>query len=370
MSLLDSISQLVQRDAGHLEHVVLRADHVSPTPTDTDAVSAGEAYFRLWLSEMFLKNDRQWFKSNYPVVQSVTTFGFGTIPNVAIAQVAGPGRLKNVDEAHLDHLIQHDCALTPLIPFKGGTVLIEAGLVAMPMQGSDLLQRFVDVVGKMSSLVAVPQLSAALSIAGTVSTAIDELLGIGAKQMRLGYVGTFVSRGGGGDNDLRPAYVAAISAPSGTFGEKQLWIKDAALLVGEEANNARPLTGYDYMLLRLEVRRDRDDWDSLTSIADPFDKAFEALKQKDENGKPRVADADIYIQSSALAAVTSPDLTAMDRIRVAKEIHHRYEAYKDAVFGGKDLMAVETPTLTEVARKSRDLDATAVTIGELFGGSE
>jgi hypothetical protein len=366
MPLFDSISQLFQRDAVHLERVVLRADHISPAPVDTDAVGAGDAYFRLWLSEMFLKNDRQWFKTFYPLVQSFTTFSFGALPKFEIAQVAGPGRLQDVDAAHLEHIIQLNYALTPLVPFNGGQVFVEAGLVAMMMREGDLLQRFVDAAGSVSSLLAVPQLSTALSIAGTVSKAIDQLLGVSDKQMRLGYQDTFVGKGGGGGNDLRSAYIAAINAPSGTFGENQLWVKDGALEAGTDANSARPLTGADYILLRLEIRRERDDWDSLASISDPFSKAFEALKQVDANGDPRLADAEIYIRTAALAAVTSPDLTDKDRIRVARAIRDRYSAYKGAVFGARVLMTTETPSLAQVARESRALEATPLTVGELF----
>jgi hypothetical protein len=366
MSLLDSITQLFQRDAVHLERVVLRADHISPAPTDSDAIGAGDGYFRLWLSEMFLKDDRQWFKTYYPVVQSFTTFGFGTMPNVEIAQVAGPGRLQDVDAAHLDHMIQLNYGLTPLVPFSGGKVLIEAGLVAMPMQGGDLLQRFIDVAGSVSSLVAVPQLSTALNIAGTVTKVVDQLLGIGDKQMRLGYQDTFVGKGGGGGNDLRPVYIAAIGAPSGTYGEKLLWVKDGALLAGTDANTARPLAAADYMLLRLEIRPERDDWDSLTSIADPFNKAFEALKQVDASGNPKLRDAEIFIRTAALAAVTSTDLTAKDRVRVAKAIRERYSNYKEAVFGAKGLEQPEAPTLAEVGRASRAFDPSPVSVGELF----
>ena len=367
MSLLDSITQLFQRDAVHLERVVLAAGHVSPAPAGGGAIGAGDGYFRLWLSEMYLKNDRQWFKTYYPVVQSFTTFSFGTQPNVEIAQVAGPGRLQDVDAAHLDHMLQLNYSLTPLVPFSGGKVMIQAGLIAMLMQGGDLLQRFIEVAGSVSSLIAVPQLSTALNIAGTVTKTVDQLLGIGDKQMRLGYQDTFVGKGGGGANDLRPAYIAAIAAPSGTYGEDQLWVKDGALLSGPDAASAAPLADVDYMLLRLEIRAERDDWDSLTSIAEPFNKAFEALKQVDASGNPKLADADVFIRTAALAAVTSADLTDKDRIRVARAIRDRYNAYKDAVFGAKALEQPPAPTMAEVARAARGLDTAPVTVGELFG---
>ncbi len=367
MALFDSITQLFQRDAVHLERVVLPPDHVSRAPTGTEAIAAGEGYFRLWLEQMFLKDDREWFRTLYPMVQSFTTFSFGTLPNVEVAQVAGPGRLQDVDAAHLNRMIQLHSALTPLVPFNGGTVMIEAGLIAMGMQGGDLLQRFIDVAGSVSSLIAVPQLSTALSITSTVSKTIDQLLGIGDKQMRLGYQDTFVAKGGGGSNDLRAVYIAAVNAPSGSFAGNSLWVQDGCLSVGPDLRTARPLTGLDYILLRLEIRTERDDWDSLTSISGPFNQAFEALKQVDANGNPKMADAEILIRTAALAAVTSPDLTSLDRIRVARAIHDRYNAYKDAVFGLKALMAPETPSLADVAHESQALDASPVTVGELFG---
>ena len=120
------------------------------------------------------------------------------------------------------------------------------------------------------------------------------------------------------------------------------------------------------MLLRLEIRAERDDWDALTSIAEPFNKAFEALKQVDANGNPKLADADVFIRTAALAAVTSTDLTDKDRIRVAKAIRDRYIAYKEAVFGAKALEKPPAPALTEVAHASRALDPTPVSIGDLF----
>lgn len=367
MSLLDSITQLFQRDAVHLERVVVPTEHISPAPTDTEVVAAGEGYFRLWLSEMFLKNDRDWFKNRYPVVQSFMSFNFGTTASLEIAQVAGPGHLKDVDPAHLDHVISQNFALTPLVPFNGGKVMIEAGLVAMLMQNGDLLQRFVSAAGSISSLVAVPQLSMAVGIAGTVTKVVDQLFGLSDKQMKLGYQDTFVGKGGDGANGLRPCYIAAIGSDSGTYGEQRLWVKNDSLWAGSDLNSAQRLTGVDYMLLRLEIRKERDDWASLTTIADPFNKAFEALKQVDAMGKPKEADADVFITSAALAAVTSQDLTDTDRIRVAKAIRQRYTDYKAAVFGGgKGLHGPKTPTLEQVAKDSLEFDASPISVGDLL----
>lgn len=365
MPLWDSLTQLFQRDAQHLDRPVLPGDHVFPAPADTEAVAAGESYFQLWVVEMFLASDRDWFKSWYPVVQSLTTFRFGNQPNpIDIAQVAGPGYLRNIDPNHLDRTVQVDFPLTPLVPFSGGTVQVEAGLVAM--QGSDTLRRFLDVMGNFAGLLAVPQLSTALSVANAVTRGVEQLLGASDRQMVLGFQRTYESAGGGGDNALRAGYVAIFRAPGGTYPSNRLWVKDSRLLYGADVATATPITGVDYMLLRIETRKHRDDWDALTTIQEPFSRAVNALNQLDANGNVDVANADAYIRSAVVAALNSPDLAARDRAQVARAIRDRYAEYKAAVVGERGLELPMPPTISDVARLAQGLSATPVTAGELF----
>src|SRR4051812_44891136 len=101
---------------------------------------------------MFLKRDREWFMSWYPVAQSLIQLRFGNLPNpLEIAQIAGPDHLLNVDPDHLDRVVQLDLPLTPLLPFIGGTVQVEAALIAM--EASDILRRFLDVMGSFARLL-------------------------------------------------------------------------------------------------------------------------------------------------------------------------------------------------------------------------
>ncbi len=368
MAIWNFVTQLFQRDAEQLEHIEVLNDHCLPATDDTAPVAAGDSYFRLWAVQMFLRRDREWFKSWYPVVQSVTSFSFGSSQNpVDIAQVAGPNHLSDVDPTHLDRVVQLDYALTPLVPFNGGTVQIEAGLVAMDVQGSDLLQRFLYVMGSFASLVAVPQLSGALTIAGTVSKGVETLLGVGTKHMALGYQQTFAGAGGGGTNSLHATNIALINTTSGTHKREQLWVKESMLLYGPDINSAQPLTGVDYMHLRIETRKERDDWNALTSISEPFNKAMMALGQVDASGNPRVADSDIYVQSAAAAALASPDLTTQDRPRVARAIRDQYKEYKEALLGPRgELEAPVVPDFNTIGTIARNLDASPVTVGELF----
>ena len=366
MTLWESLGQLFQRDAQNRDRPIIPLEHVSPAPGDTASLGGGEGYFQLWVVRMFLKNDRDWFKSWYPVVQSLTTFRFGSQSNpVEIAQVAGPGYLHDVDPQHLDRIVQVDLPLTPLVPFTGGTVQIEAGLLAM--QASDTLERFLGVMGSFAGLLAVPQLSTVLNVASAVSKGVDELIGISNKQMVLGFQRTLESAGGGGDNDLRPTYVAVIDAPSGTYSPDRLWIKDSKLLYGADPAGAQELAGVNFMLLRIETRRSRDDWDALTAISEPFAKAINALSQVDASGNPDVADAEIYVRAAAAAALGSPDLTVKDRVQVARAIRARYTDYKTALVGERAVAGpLAVPAMLDVGRAAKQQDTSPVTVGELF----
>lgn len=381
MALWDVLSELVHRDARQLERIIVPAQNVIGNQAGTDPLKAGEGYFRFWVTEMFLQSDREWFHTFYPVVESLTTFQFGVgNASTPVAHVAGPNHLQEIDPSHLDMVVQVNHLLTPLVPFSGGTVQVEAGL--MRTEADDLLQRFLDVVGSFSVLLAVPQLSTALNVANTVSDGVEKLLGVGSNRLMLGYQDTFTGAGGG--NPLAPMYIALLNAVRGSTRAENYWVKNSGLLFGADGESATPLTGLDYMLLRIETLPERDDWDSLSTINEPWQKAIDALTQVDAAGNPRVADADTYVRLAAAEALRSPDLTEQDRRRVAKAIRERYQEYKAALDGGTpppsgdvplgmaperrehERRAPRKPTLASVAATARDFDPSPVTVGELF----
>jgi hypothetical protein len=241
------------------------------------------------------------------------------------------------------------------------------------MQADDVLQRFVDVMGNVAKLVSVPQISTAVAVAGTVSSAVQTLVGVGNKQLVLGYIDSFVgadAAGGGGSPGLRSTYIALINAPAGTYDPKQLWADHRKLLHGPNIESARELSGVDYMLIQLEIRRERDDWDQLTSISEPFSKAIEALGQLDPaTGEPKLAEADAFVRSAAVAALNSPDLTAVDRMRVARAIRKRFTSYREALEQERAARAISlprAPTILDVAESARGMSREEVTVQELF----
>jgi hypothetical protein len=91
------------------------------------------------------------------------------------------------------------------------------------------------------------------------------------------------------------------------------------------------LTGITHMVLRLvEGFSERDDWASLESISEPYERAKEALAK---NGFQENDEYMTQFRAAQSAALTSPDLTSADQVRVAKAI-------KDALKEIKGLGAV------------------------------
>src|SRR5690348_3548722 len=142
MSLWDTLTQLVATTSPNYAFVPIRADHAPDGSTSGKPLEAGASYFRLWLTQMVLAHNRTWFQSWQPAIHSVVRFDFGG-KTVEIPHVVGPLSLPGVDASNLGNVVQLNYPLTALMPFNGGTVSIEAGLLAL--QGANLLAEMLKV---------------------------------------------------------------------------------------------------------------------------------------------------------------------------------------------------------------------------------
>lgn len=317
MSLSNKILDLFDRNARKYMYTPIDFDHVKDATYSSEPLEGGKNYFRLWLSEMCLAKDREWFKCWYPVVHSLISIRFGT-QEVNLPYVAGSLNLSDVNSRNLDRVIQLNYPMTSLMPFNGGVVEVTAGILAM--QGDDYLNRFIKVMGDFASILVVPQLSVALNVAGPIATGVEELLGASNGDLHLGLHQAYVGKGGGSTNTLKAGYMAAILAEENELDSNKLWVVNDRLRYGTSADNSKPLTGRTYMLFRIESREERDDMDGLTNISKPFNEAISAqLFGEEERAKT-------LLRTSIVAAMTSPDLTRADRRRVAQAMKDSFDS--------------------------------------------
>lgn len=289
-------------------------NHVKGVNDYADPLTAEVNYFRIWLCEMYLAKDRQWFKSWYPTVHSLISLQFGG-KNVEIPYIAGPLNLTNIKQSNLDKVITLNQNLTTFVPFNGGTIGLTAALLAM--QGVDKLDQFIQVLGDFSNVLVLPQLSAALNVIKPIESGINTLLGIDNGEIALGIRDTYTGKGG--VNELKAIYIAPILCEEKDLPKDKLWIKDSRLYHGNSLSDCEPLKGYDYMLLRIEITNTRDDLASITSINDPWMEAINCALMGDK------VKGDLKFKQTIEATLNCPDLTKADRNRLINQYKSEYK---------------------------------------------
>jgi hypothetical protein len=360
MGLLDWFQTRLQRESMMYKYAFIKGTHVVIEGGKSEAdqpFAAGDHYFRLWLVEMFLAKDREWFTGWHPAVHAAINFRFGDQKQL-ITRVAGSTLLPDLSSENLDRVVGMNYAITPLMPFNGGAIELSAGLLAVA--GKNDIKGFLKVLGDFSNLLMVPQLSTALAIATPLANGLSELVGATENHLMLGLHQTWTS-GTAGAEPLRAGYFAVILADQTEFDDNLLWVNDGRLLYGTSLAQAQPLRGYNYMLFRLERRDERDDWDSLMEIQEPYNKAIEMLRVGNTD------QADAYIRSAKAAAFMANELTRnVDQRRVVTQIQKRYDDARQNI-GLRAFSENENPSLSDVMQGALPI-AEAKALGSLLPG--
>ncbi|MFL6078558.1 MAG: hypothetical protein ACJ714_01380 [Ornithinibacter sp.] len=291
------------------------------------------SYVQLTLADMSLGTAMLWFQERYPSVTATVSLDFAGATQ-SFTTVAGPPGDKLGPGVFLNY------PLTPLLPYRGGVVQITAGLVAL--KGDNRVKIMLDVLADFSSLVA-PPLGAAVKVASKLDDGVGRLLD--STGVVLGLHNSYVAPGPGAANGLEGGYYAVVRAADATFDKAQLSVVDSRLLYG-----GQPLDGYDYILLHLGSRQERDSW-AFPDLQALLDEAKRRRILEDDNGYDDV-------RKQLLAAiVTSPDFTDADRWIIADKVKdqlHRLASLADGA-----VISAE-PTLEEALQASRlDLDQAA-----------
>jgi hypothetical protein len=295
MGLWEHLTGIFRRDAGHLA-----AHKIGP---DGPSAVAGRHYFRVRLAEMFLSRGRDWFQDRYPAVSSLVRCQFGTAARFELPNIVNSTEVFK--PAGSSALLLRNLVLAPTLPFRGGTVELTAGLQAMVAR--NYLSEFVRSLSKFAGLLTLPQVSAAVQIAGPLAEGIQGLFAGGNGNPVLGYAESFDG------TTLRPGHVAVINAPVGQLDPAVLSVSGGHLLA-----NGADVTGFDYMLLHVEVFEERDDWDGLQTIAGPLERAIQALTER------KAEDARVARDQAISAALLAPELTNADRRRVIDRVKERF----------------------------------------------
>jgi hypothetical protein len=328
-SLWDHVMGWWTENARHHVYAPIPKERTDETYDDAP-LEPGGSYFRLWLSEMFLTKRVAWGTQWFPAVHSEVRLQFGG-QSAAFSRVAQPPTDQLGEGVRLGY------RLTELLPFNGGVVEIEAALLAL--KGADYLGTAIGILQQFSGLIS-PPLGPAIALTQTLVSGTRDLLSATKGNIHLGFHQELISAGAGG-SVLRPGYLAVILAEPGEVSPDRLSVRGGRLLY-RQAPGREPvnLKGYDYLLLRVEGRKERDDW-RLKDIQDPLSTAGQALLE----APPNTVKAAAYRTVALAAAWQSPDLAQLDRRRVVHAIKAELAGLADESAGA---VGGEARTLGEI----------------------
>ena len=224
MGLFDRIKAVVSSKEWPGAAEWIPTARVAPSATPAPAPFAADStYLRVWLAEAHLSHSRKWFTDWHPLVHAAVARRYGDTNQEQVA-VVSPGAIPGFDGAAAA-AVTVDKPITPLLPFPGGTVSLNVGLVAI--KGDNTVRTLIDVVGGFGGLLTMSSLSMGAAIAGQVVDAFERLFGLGGNIGTLAYDSTLALAGGGAPVALAPGYLAVLDA---TQPADSLWVRDGRLI--------------------------------------------------------------------------------------------------------------------------------------------
>lgn len=287
-----------------------------------EPVVAGRHYFRLWLSLIYLVADTP-SEALFPCVFNSLMMPLagraGFLASVASGEQLGEknsGLVVSGRSAHAAKLYRPNLKLTPLVPFDGYPLIIETYMV----HGDSRLAEFNGPSHLSASLTEKglrPCLESFDSLASLISRGVRSY-----GERRLVSGGSLELEAD--ESALREGYVALIDAEAAEIDPSKLWVRDDNILYGGTPEEAAPFLKHSYALLRVERRTEHDDWNSLTHVQTPYERAVKLLRAG------RMDEAYKSYREALTAAASAIELTSeVDRPRLLLQLEQNFELARE-----------------------------------------
>jgi hypothetical protein len=238
-----------------------------------------------------------------------------------------------------------DYLLTEWLPYRGQPVELEAAL--FEILGRNNLLTAISIVSDFASLVT-PPVSAALAVVDKVAAGIEKVIEANAEDPELVLHGTLHGA------DLRPGWLAVVRATERELPPGSLTLSAD----GRLSRGGARLTGYDYLVLRIEGTGTRADWRT-----PDLDEAINAAIYARDVGRHEE-----YQQrrAEALGKIwLSPDFTAPQRRQLALAVKQELD---QAVPGAAAEGGMTIKEIVERRGLPSRAEAQRLTIAELLAG--
>ncbi|MEM1073730.1 MAG: hypothetical protein AAGI36_04720 [Pseudomonadota bacterium] len=262
-------------------------------------LSRNQCYFQIRVNEMFLAEERQWFKTFFPMVYVGTEFQYDG-EEVAIPFVIGPDTLGPAIGNGSQDVVFRNTRVAGISPYRGGRLSMT--LVLYRVTETNLSENLLGMVERLAgALDFATAISVYTKIAGALLDGIELLTGDGGTSPVLGHRIELDPDAG---DEINPAYFAFVDMPEEELGKYTLWIVKDRLMHGPSMDQAKPFRDADFVLTSIASTPERSDMDML-SFSDTWKRVLKEAAVPSEDG---YTSAKSNLVSLAQTMLLSPDL--------------------------------------------------------------
>ncbi len=317
---------------------------------------AGEHYFQIIISEMFLAKPGMWWVTYDPLALVVSSYIYGKAPET-VPSVVGPALFKQYSEdVGLGYIIR-DAPVTGMHPYQGGAVTLTVLFNRVQHQNNaeqvlQVVERIAGVINPVTPLVPFPTY---LKIAGSVMDGLETLLDLPQTAPVLGYRWTINPQLVG--QVFEPAYLVLIDEDEALIDPSMFFVRDSRLYSGDDEATAQPYKAHDFILLHIAQGVKRTDERTL-DFYPLWEKARDLAEQASTDHF--WSEAKSYFNTLKRNMLASSDLVRPDFKRLiegylAEMGDLRKQAVGLSTLSAKELSADEKEML-QISKELDDLD--------------
>jgi hypothetical protein len=321
MTQLRQLFMALKRRPGH----ELAWGYVGGAPSNSSDISG---YLSLFMNSVSLADSRRGRYRYYAALQSFISVELGE-ESADFACVASPGYFKDIDPARSNMAILARKRLLGPIPYRGGDVDLDVGLVAM--RSTDLLGPYLEVLETLSAAggVTFPQLAKPFVV--PVTKGIDLLLNAGTDVHLEVALSTVLEK-------IRPGIIAVTAASRDDFDVSTARLTPEGVLLD---SSGRPLRA-SYFTLEFSMSEIRDDWQQIPEIRQSIRDVRDAvLRNLPEEVEAR-------LDQHRRVALSSPSLLPEHAELVVAEVRNRYGPAVGTALTGGSLQHAQVPTIDDL----------------------
>jgi hypothetical protein len=324
MMTLEQLTEMLLRSrAVRKFYTPITEDHILDVGHTPEIFEPDEAYFVLTLSEMYLRDRREYWRGFIPVCIVVSEFTYDNQKQVVPFFVSNQ-LLSSVESLVKGQRVEYcNTTIAGPLPYVGDNVCIFVGLFRLAV--SDLAKTLFGFIEQITDAFSIPGFSSYLSLAKVIAGGLPDLLGMKDVEFRFGTRDEFTSSKRKGHSFQR-GYLAYINCPEKELKMEELWVEDGRLKKGSSRDSHSRYFDNDYCLVKIDHLIERDDYQSL-----PFYDLWGQIKGKVWDGQIERARKELLPRLAREVAL-SPDLIRDDRFHVQEMFKLNFECEVDSYF--------------------------------------